>query len=44
MADTERMAGYKLVETANRGAAALRWVDRLRGKKVLQVVVPAEAT
>jgi hypothetical protein len=30
--------GKALVETVNRGRAATRWVDRLRGKKFLQAV------
>jgi hypothetical protein len=32
--------GRALVETVNRGQAATRWVDRLRGKKFLQAVKP----
>jgi hypothetical protein len=30
--------GHALVETVNRGHAATRWVDRLRGRKFLQAV------
>ena len=30
--------GTVLVETVNRGEAALRWIDRLKGKKYLQAV------
>jgi hypothetical protein len=30
--------GIVTVETANRGEAAIRWVDKLRGKKYLQAV------
>ena len=30
--------GTVLLETVNRGKAALRWVDRLKGKKYLQAV------
>jgi len=30
--------GVVTVETVNRGEAAIRWVDRLRGKKYLQAV------
>ena len=30
--------GTVLVEAVNRGEAALRWVDRLKGKKYLQAV------
>jgi hypothetical protein len=30
--------GKALVETVNRGQAATRWVERLRGKKFLQAV------
>jgi hypothetical protein len=30
--------GTVLIETVNRGEAALRWIDRLKGKKYLQAV------
>jgi hypothetical protein len=30
--------GKALIETVNRGQAATRWVERLRGKKFLQAV------
>jgi hypothetical protein len=35
-------AGNVLVETVNRGQAVTRWVDRLRGKKVLAAVSASE--
>jgi hypothetical protein len=35
--------GKVVLETRCRGEAALRWVDRLKGKKPLQLVTPAEA-
>ena len=34
--------GEVMLETVNRGSAATRWVDRLRGKKFLEVVRSAE--
>jgi hypothetical protein len=36
--------GKALVETVNRGHAATRWVERLRGKKFLQAVETLETT
>jgi hypothetical protein len=33
--------GRALIETANRGQAATRWVDRLRGRKFLRAVEDA---
>jgi hypothetical protein len=36
--------GKALVETVNRGQAATRWVERLRGKKFLQAVETVETT
>lgn len=41
---TVKPDGKVVLETRTRGEAALRWVDRLKGKKALQVVATAEAT
>jgi hypothetical protein len=35
---TVRPNGSVTLTTRNRGESALRWVDRLKGKKILQLV------
>jgi hypothetical protein len=41
---TVKPDGTVTLETRNRGEAPLRWVDRLKGKKTLQVVTSTELT
>ena len=41
MASEARMIGYELLktlETIGRGKAALRWLERLKGRKLMQLV------
>lgn len=39
---TIRKDGSATIETHNRGQVALRWIDRLKGKKILELVQSAD--